>query len=233
MYHYIEPWPAGADEVRQGLTVRPEDFEAQLAYLREHDYVSVSLYDLLSALTLGTPLPERAVVLTFDDGYRSLMDHAVPAMREYGYTGTVFVITQLMDEEFPQFLTWPEAEALYAEGWKIEPHTKTHETLAGRGRDFQLYQMLGSLQTVEAHIGVTPRFFAYPSGQYDDLSVQLAGEMHVWGAVTVRAGRVHTYAERLTLERMRVSGLATMTDFIAALEGDLTPTPAPTTMRSP
>jgi peptidoglycan/xylan/chitin deacetylase (PgdA/CDA1 family) len=232
MYHYIEPWPAGADEVRQGLTVRPEDFAAQMAYLHERGYATVSLYDLMDALTLGRPLPERAVVLTFDDGYRTLMDYALPALRPYGYTGTVFVITQLMDEDFPQYLTWPQAEALYAEGWKIEPHTKTHELLAGRGRDFQLYQMLGSMQTVEAHIGVTPRFFAYPAGRYDELSIQLAAEMHLWGAVTVAPGRTHTHADRYTLHRVRISGTGTLQDFINALEGDLLLAP-PASTRTP
>jgi peptidoglycan/xylan/chitin deacetylase (PgdA/CDA1 family) len=221
MYHYIEPWPPGADELRQGLTVRPEDFAAQMAYLHTQGYVTLSLYDLIAALARGVPVPERAVVLTFDDGYRSLMDYAVPALQPYGYTGTVFVITQLMDEGFPQYLTWPQAESLYAQGWKIEPHTKTHDQLAGRGRDFQLYQMLGAMQTVAAHIGATPRFFAYPSGDYDELSVQLAQEMHLWGAVTVNIGRTHEFDNRFLLHRVRVSGLGSLSDFVNALEGDL------------
>jgi len=232
MYHYVEPWPAGAEELRQGLTVRPEDFAAQMAYLNERGYVTVSLYDLMEALALGRPLPERAVVITFDDGYRSVAEYAAPMMEPYGYTGAVFAITQLMDEERPEYLTWAQAEALYAAGWQIEPHTKTHEMLAGRDRDFQLYQMLGSLQTVEAHIGVRPRFFAYPSGKYDALSVTLAAEMDLWGAVTVGAGRTHAWADRYTLRRLRVSGLGALQDFINALEGDqlLTPTaPSPRT----
>jgi len=168
------------------------------------------------------------VVLTFDDGYRTLMDYVAPVLRPLGYTGTVFVITQLMDEGRPQYLSWAEAESLYAEGWKIEPHTKTHDGLAGRERDFQLYQMLGSLQTVEAHIGTTPRFFAYPAGQYDELSVTLAREMNLWGAVTVEAGRNHSYAERYTWRRVRVSGLASLGEFITALEGDLAAAPTRT-----
>ncbi|MCC6191954.1 MAG: polysaccharide deacetylase family protein [Anaerolineales bacterium] len=223
MYHYVEPWPVDADELRQGLTVQPEAFAAQAAYLHGRGYVTLSLYDLLEAVTLGRPLPERAVVLTFDDGYRTLMDYALPVMRANGYTGTVFVLTQLMDEEFPQYLTWAQAEALYAHGWKIEPHTKTHANLMGRGRDFQLYQMLGAMQTVAAHIGSMPRFLAYPSGKYDDLSVQLAQEMHLWGAVTADFGRVHTYAGRYTWRRVRISGQMTLADFAAALEGDLLP----------
>jgi peptidoglycan/xylan/chitin deacetylase (PgdA/CDA1 family) len=223
MYHYIEPWPADADEIRQGLTVRPEDFAAQLAYLHDNGYVTVSLYDLADAMALGRPLPDKAVVLTFDDGYRSLLDYALPMMQEYDFAGTIFVITQLMDDELPEYLTWTQAELLYAQGWKIEPHTKTHDQLGGRGRDFQLYQMLGSIQTVEAHIGRAPRFFAYPSGSYDELSVQLAEELHLWGAVTVGFGRVHQWNRRYELGRVRVSGTADLTDFINSLEGELEP----------
>jgi peptidoglycan/xylan/chitin deacetylase (PgdA/CDA1 family) len=221
MYHYVEPWPLDANEFRKNLTVRPEDFAAQMQYLHDHGYVTVSLYDLIYALALGWPLPDKAVVMTFDDGYRALMDYAVPVMQAYGYRGTVFVITELMDYEFEQYLTWPQAESLYAQGWKIEPHTKTHEHLAGQSREFQLYQMLGSIQTVEAHIGVTPRFFNYPAGKYDDLTLQLAKELHLWGAVTVEVGNLHTFDSLYTLERIRVSGQGTLHDFIYGLEADL------------
>jgi peptidoglycan/xylan/chitin deacetylase (PgdA/CDA1 family) len=223
MYHYVEPWPTDAGELRRGLTVRPEDFAAQIQYLHEHGYLTVSLYDLAYSLALGQPLPERAVVLTFDDGYRSLLDYAAPTLKTYGYTGTVFVITELMDREFERYLTWPQAESLYAQGWKIEPHTKTHAELAGQDRDFQVYQMLGSAQTVQAHIGVMPRFFAYPAGKYDDLTVQLAREMNLWGAVTVEFGRVHSLASRYTLQRVRVDGRGTLRDFVNGVEGDLEP----------
>ena len=217
MYHYIEPWPVAPDEIRQGLTVRPEDFAAQMAYLHAQGYETVSLYDLVDALAIGKPLPAKPVVLTFDDGYRSLMDFAVPVLEQYGYTGTVFVVTQLMDEEFPQYLTWAQAEGLYAAGWMIEPHSKTHDQLAGRGRDFQLYQMLGSIQTVEAHIGRTPRFFCYPSGEFDELSIEIAKELHLWGAATVNFGRVHSLSTMHTLPRVRIAGTGTLAEFVAAL----------------
>jgi peptidoglycan/xylan/chitin deacetylase (PgdA/CDA1 family) len=221
MYHYVEPWPADANDFRKNLTVRPEDFAVQMQYLHDHGYVTVNLYDLVYALTLGWPLPEKAVVLTFDDGYRGLMEYALPVLEPYGYTGTVFVITELMDKGLEQYLTWPQAEALYARGWKIEPHTKTHAYLAGRDRDFQLYEMLGSVQTVEAHLGVMPRFFNYPAGKYDDVTLQLAEEMHLWGAVAVSPGRTHTLDSLYRLKRVRVGGQNTVEDFVKGLEGDL------------
>ena len=217
MYHYVEPWPESADEIRKNLTVRPDDFAAQMAYLHDQGYVTVSLYDLVYALALGWPLPSKAVVLTFDDGYRGLPQYAAPAMEPYGYTGTIFVVTEFMDNGLEAYLTWPEAEKLYAQGWKIEPHSKSHEQLAGRDRAFQLYQMLGSVQTVAAHIGVQPRFFCYPSGKYDDLTLELAREMNLWGGVTVEYGRTHTLEGRYTLQRVRVSGQETLPQFAGAL----------------
>jgi peptidoglycan/xylan/chitin deacetylase (PgdA/CDA1 family) len=223
MYHYVEPWPSQASTVRKNLTVQPDDFAAQMQYLHDHGYVTVSLYDLVYALALGWRLPEKAVVLTFDDGYRTLTQYAVPVVEQYGYTGTVFVITELMDKGLEEYLTWPQAEQLYARGWKIEPHTKTHTYLAGRDRDFQLYEMLGSVQTVEAHIGATPRFFNYPGGKYDDVTLHLAQEMHLWGAVTVSSGRIHRLASVYLLTRVRVGGQNTFEDFVNGLEGDLQP----------
>lgn len=219
MYHYVEPWPVEAGELRQGLTVQPADFAAQMRYLAEQGYVTVSLYDVIRALAVGQPLPPKAVVLTFDDGYRTLMNDAVPTLQQYDYTGTVFVITQFMDEGRSEYLTWEQAEALQAQGWSIEPHTKTHEALAGRDRDFQLYQMLGSIETVAAHTGEYPRFFAYPLGYYDEVSVQLAEDLQLWGAVTTEFGFDHTLASPYTLRRVRVNGRGTLQNFINALGG--------------
>ena len=223
MYHYVEPWPAGANTIRRNLTVRPEDFAAQMQYLHDQGYVTVSLYDLVYALTLGRPLPPKAVVITFDDGYRDLVEYAVPVMLSYGYSGTVFVITEAMDRGFGAYLTWPQAESLYAQGWKIEPHTKTHDELPGQSRDFQLYQILGSAQTVQAHIGVMPRFIAYPSGKYDGLTLELDREIGLWGGVTVEFGRTHTLDSVYTLARVRVDGQGVLQNFVNGLEGDLRP----------
>src|SRR5215471_6414670 len=160
----------------------------------------------MATLDRGQPLPPKAIVLTFDDGYRTLMDYAAPAMKPYGYTGTVFVITQLMDENSSQYLTWPQAEALYAAGWKIEPHSKTHPVLAGRSWDYQLYEMLGSLETVQAHTGAAPRFFAYPYGKWDATTLKLAEQLHLWAAVTEIPGSQQAYADRYTLPRTRING---------------------------
>ncbi|MGQ0601333.1 MAG: polysaccharide deacetylase family protein [Anaerolineales bacterium] len=217
MYHYIEPWPADADKYRQSLTVKPEDFAAQMQYLHDNGYAVVSLYDLSEAIALGKPLPEKAVALTFDDGYRTLMDYAVPVMQSYGFHGTVFAVTEFTDFDNPHYLSWPQIKELFALGWDIEPHTKTHVGLAGRPRDLQLYQMLGSIETIEANLGVRPRFICYPAGKYDEVTLQLAYEMNLWGGVTTANGRLHGFGDRFHWTRVRVDGRYGLQNFIYAV----------------
>lgn len=217
-YHYVEPWPDDANLLRKGLTVKPEDFAAQMTYLAEHGYTTLSLYDLIDALATGRALPEKSVVVTFDDGYAGIFDHAMPVMRQWNQTGTVFVITEFVDQGRAEYLSWPVLKYLWEIGWSIEPHTKTHAGLQGLSYAKQLYEMLGSIETVEANIGARPRFFNYPSGSYDQTTLDLAPQLGLWGGVTTQGGWYHRYDDRYTLTRLRVTGNTDLPHFIEMVE---------------
>lgn len=217
-YHYVEPWPGDGNLLREGLTVRPEDFAAQMAYLAEHGHVTVSLYDLIDALATGRALPERAVVITFDDGYAGLLRYAQPVMHSLNQTGTVFVISEFVDQGRPEYLSWTELRFLWDAGWSIEAHTKTHLGLEGLSYERQLYEMLGSVETIAANIGDRPRFINYPSGSYDATTLALAPELGLWGGVTTQGGWYHRYDDRYTLTRLRITGYTDLIHFIQMVE---------------
>ncbi len=218
MIHYVEPLPPDADWLRTGLTLTPGQFEERLRFLSERGYQSIRLYDLVYALALGRELPPRPVIFTFDDGYAGVYTYALPLMRVYGYTGTVFLLTDFMDQGRPEYLSWAQAEELVAAGWDLEPHSKDHSSLAGEDRDFLIYQILGSMQTVQAHLVRQPRFFAYPSGEYDGRTIQILKEIGFWGALTSEPGFLHRLEEAYTLRRVRVSGRESLGQFAARLE---------------
>ena len=217
-YHYVEPWPGDGNLLREGLTVRPEDFAAQMTYLAEHGFTTIGLYELTDALATGRPLPEKSVIITFDDGYAGLYDYAVPVMRSLNQTATVFVITEFVDQDRPEYLSWPVLKYMWEMGWSVEPHTKTHIGLEGLSYNRQLYEMLGSIETVEANIGERPRFFNYPSGSYDQTTLDLAPQLGLWGGVTTRGGWYHRYDDRYTLTRLRVTGYTDLLHFIQMVE---------------
>ncbi|NJL57350.1 polysaccharide deacetylase family protein [bacterium] len=77
-----------------------------MRYLQSEGYSTISLYALDRALLTGTPLPRKPIVLTFDDGHIDHYAHVFPLLREYGFTGTFFIITGKADRAVPDYLSW-------------------------------------------------------------------------------------------------------------------------------
>jgi peptidoglycan/xylan/chitin deacetylase (PgdA/CDA1 family) len=206
MYHYISPLPPDADPYRIDLTVQPGIFREHLSYLKEHEYQTISMYDLHEALLQGSPLPTNPVILTFDDGYIDHYTHVLPALREYGFTATFFIITGRADANDPDYLTWEQIKEMADAGMSMESHTKNHPDLRGRSYDFLIYELLGSYESLKAHTGQSPRMFAYPVGRYDDATLEAMRNIPYWRAVTTQAGMSHTTDNYLEMPRVRVHG---------------------------
>ena len=204
MYHYVSEPPEDADEYRQDLSVPPERFRQQMEYLASNGFKSISFKDLSLAVTGKKALPEKPVILTFDDGYEDNYRNAYPIMQAFGFTGTFFVVTGFIDNQTPGYMTWPMVEEMAAAGMDVQPHSKTHVDLREQPRDVLLWQILGSQETIAAHLGYTPRYFCYPGGRYDDETIAMLQELDFWGAVTTAGGKWHGYEDRFHWRRLRV-----------------------------
>lgn len=225
MYHHIAVPPPDADVYRRDLSVTPENFAAQLQYLAEQGYQTITLYDLVYHLTLGWPLPPRPIILTFDDGYRDNYTNAFPLLQKHGLAGTFFILTEPIDQKHEEYLTWSQVRKMSAAGMDIEVHGRTHRDLRGRDTDFLIWEIVGPREIIEARIQQRPRFFCYPSGQYDEAVVAMLKSDYFWGAVTVEQGTLHTTEGLFDLHRIRVKGKDTLEDFIAKLEWDESDSP--------
>ncbi len=206
MYHYVSQLPANADNIRVGLTVSPDQFQAHMNYLKAQGYDTISLYQLDDALMNGTALPPKPIILTFDDGY---IDHYVtvfPILKQLGFTGTFFIITGMPDSNAPAYMSWTQITEMADAGMSMESHTKTHQDLRNRDYNFLVYELLGSMQSLQAYTGHEPHMFAYPSGEYDDETLSVLRQLPVWRALTTEHGSLETTDNRLEVPRLRVSG---------------------------
>lgn len=219
MYHYVEEPPPGADRFRRDLTVRPEALEAQLQYLAEAGYHTITLADLYLYLTQGQPLPEKPIILTFDDGYRNAYTIVFPFLQKYGLVGTFFVLATPAHVGDPNYLDWAMMKEMADAGMEVQGHGRDHVDLRGRSYEFLVYQILGIKEAVEYHTGHPVRFFCYPSGEYDRNTVAVVRSAGYWGAVTTQHGRVHTREDLFTLHRIRIRGSDTLDTFVAKVEG--------------
>ncbi|MCO5184366.1 MAG: polysaccharide deacetylase family protein [Anaerolineae bacterium] len=218
MYHYLSTPPADADKYRLDLSVTPANFAQQMQYLADNGYTPLDLYDLALVITQKQDLPEKPVIITFDDGYRDNYENAFPILQQHGFKATFFVITGPIDQGAEQYMTWEMVEQMSQAGMRIESHTVTHPQLAGMERDDQYFQIQSSQQTIADHIGYTPRFLCYPGGFYDETTIDVLRELDMWGAVTTQGGQWHSFDGRYEWPRMRMRNATTLREFAGLLE---------------
>lgn len=174
-------------------------FEADMEYLIENGYNTVFVSDLIDYVEGNAELPEKPVVVTFDDGYYNVMAYAYPFMKEHGLKGVVNIVGSYTDistdhdEHNPAYsnLTWNEIAELNDSGvFEIGNHTYDMHSLEGRrgckrisGESSEEYRSclfsdIGMLQgLLEDKSGVRPVTFAYPYGFITDESVEIIKEM--------------------------------------------------------
>jgi peptidoglycan/xylan/chitin deacetylase (PgdA/CDA1 family) len=220
MYHYLSAPPADADIYRRDLSVTPDRFVAHLDAMQQAGYTPISLYTLLDYLTLGTSLPERPVVLTFDDGYRDNYTNAYPILRERGLTATFFIVTDFIYDERPEYLTWDMVREMYIGGMSIEAHGRNHVSLANKDSDYLIWQALGSYESIEVEIGVRPRFISYPAGEYDPLTIDIFRSANYWAGFTTKQGATHRSDDLFQMRRIRMRGTTSPEELLRVLALD-------------
>ena len=218
MYHYVSVPPEGADKYRNDLSVTPDQFRQHMQYLSDNGYSTIDLYDLSRAVTNKQEIPPNSVIITLDDGYLDNYENAFPILQEFGLEATFFLATDFMDRGHPGYMTWDMIREMAEAGMRFEPHSKTHPDLTGQDREYVIYQVLGSMETIEAQIGARPRYFAYPSGRYDEQVLEIVEELDFWGAVTTNGGAWHGFGDRYEWSRLRIRNVTGLLGFIDMIE---------------
>ena len=218
MYHYVSIPPEDADKYRINLSVPPETFRAQMQYLADNGYTTIDLYDLSRAIVDKQDLPEKPIILTFDDGYLDNYENAYPILEEFGFKGTFFIPTEFIDFGREGYMNWEQIEEMSVKGHRMEPHSRTHPDLRDRRREFLIWEILGPIETLEAHIGYKPRYFSYPAGRYDEKVITMLQELDMWGAVTTMGGTWHGFEDRFEWTRVRIAYGHSMQDFVDRVE---------------
>ena len=145
------------------LYVSEADFEQQLVYLRERGYKTISVAELAEGLSGRTKLPDRPIVLTFDDGYDDNYQAALPVLLRQGMRASFFVVTGKMGQ--PGYLSWPQAAKMRDQGMEIGSHTVHHYTLTEINLKEMERELRGSRLMLESNLSITKAVFANPFGE--------------------------------------------------------------------
>lgn len=160
------------------ISLRPELFAKQLAWLARKGYETWPASRYVAALSKNERLPDRLVVLTFDDGYGNVVEHGLPALRRHGFCATVFLVTGGVGQlpgwvtytphlEGERILTWSEAESAARRGLEFESHTHSHPFLEEKSDAAVLEELTRSRRELDKRGFGRGRVIAWPYGAYE------------------------------------------------------------------
>jgi len=170
------------EERYPSTNVSVESFREQLTYLQTNGYQVVPLATLYQYLAEKRPLPEKVVVITIDDGYKSVYQHAWPLMQSFGYPFTVFLYVKATDNKHWDYMTWDQVRELQAAGVDFQSHGYGHHRFGSRPAEMDEKEYREWIaadfdkgQTImERELGVKPRFLALPYGEYNQTMIEVA-----------------------------------------------------------
>jgi peptidoglycan/xylan/chitin deacetylase (PgdA/CDA1 family) len=174
MYHHVGPSRPGTFAQ---LTISPKMFERQVRWLAYLGYVGIRPSDWLGCLRDRTGLPERAVLITFDDGYADLTENALPVLRRYGFGAGVFIVTgqlggtnawdEVKGSAPHRLMTADQIRYWATQGIEFGAHSRTHVDLTTLTPSELNDEVLGSKNDLMNLLGSQAISFAYPYGNYN------------------------------------------------------------------
>ena len=170
MYHDILP------EIQVFFDVTPEKLEADFQHIKDQNLTPISLQHLVTHLRTGIPLPEKPILLTFDDGYQGHYDYVYPLLKKFGYPATFSIFTAKVEGDVVgrSTVTWDQLREMAADPLiTIAAHSVTHPPDLTQVPSAQLQEeVVASKQLLEEKLGIPIRYFTYPEGKHNPVVVE-------------------------------------------------------------
>ncbi len=227
MYHSVS---CSTNPKFMQFTVSPTHFAEQMAYLHTHDYTPMTVTQLVQSAV--EHLPEKPVVLTFDDGMSDFFTDALPVLTRYGFSATLYIATAFVNgtcdwlqregESARPMMTWEQIAQVQAAGIECGAHSHTHPQLDMLSSSQAQHELITSKNILEEHLGRRVASFAYPYGYYTAITQQLVRAAGYTSACAVKHA-IHTIgANPLALSRLMVKASTSREEFVALLTGKST-----------
>lgn len=197
LYHQIADVPVERDP--KGLAVSPADFERQMSYLSSRGYRCLSLQEAVDCFLGLREAPAKAFVITFDDGFRDLIETAGPILERFGLTATTFFVTGRAgrlsdwegqsDQRAAPLLSWSEVRQLADRGMTFASHTVSHCRLGEIDGTSLRRELEESKKTLEDQLGRSVDLISYPYGNFNEQVLEMVRECGYRAGCGVDRGR--------------------------------------------
>ena len=187
------------------LTVSTQEFDAQMTWLEENGYQTITASELADALEGKGKLPEHPVLITFDDGYIDNYQCAFPILKKHQMKAIIFLISDYVSM-YSNYLTWEQILEMQAAGIEFGSHTLDHTVLTDLSPIAVERELKGSKNVLQNRLGRKIEFLAYPCGFTNTEIKTHVKEAGYRAAFTVELGNVAPGDDIYALNRVPVFG---------------------------
>ena len=231
MYHHCQPrsqFPSGYDP---GGWISTENFSRDMAYLKSHGMNAVGIIEIYNRMVNGIPLPPNPVFLTFDDGYVTYLQNAVPILVSNDFQSANAIVTRMTggtsDWAVPEWplmslMTWTQIKDCQQQGMWMGAHTQTHVDLHLEPN--KAHEITGSRDDLINQLRVHPRYFCYPWGMggHQDQAIinQVSAAGYTLATRTWPPALASVNSDRMWFPRVFANQNDTLRDFLVKLDVD-------------
>jgi peptidoglycan/xylan/chitin deacetylase (PgdA/CDA1 family) len=199
MYHSI------SNDKESTLSVAPENFSRQMAFLKKNGYSVIALDELVDNISSGKTYLPKTIVITFDDGDEDNFTSAFPVLRKHDMSATIFLITGYMGRE-EGYLNWDQVRLMEKNGIDLGGHTRNNVYLPSVADEKTLLdEIAGSKADIEAQTGKVVKYFCYPTGGFNERVKEAVKKAGYKGACTTNRGYDRTNRDVYELNRIKVT----------------------------
>ena len=205
LYHYIGNNPDPADKARDNLSVTPDKFDEQMGYLQKNGYNPIILDTLAAALSGQITLPDKSIVISFDDGYMDLFYNAFPILQKYGFRAVAFIPTGLVGTSY--YASWDQLDTMQQSGLiSMQSHSVNHANLPSLSSNILTFELGESRRVLEARYRAPVNFIAYPYGVSNQIVWNKAREVGYYGGLGTWYSTIVSEGVIYNMPRVKVGG---------------------------
>lgn len=200
------------DESGSVISTDAVTFRQQMNFLKSADFNVVSLGNLIKNFNENEVQPANTIVLTFDDGFQNFYAEAFPILEEFGFTATVFLVTNYCEKhndwegnlptlERSKLMSWSEIKELHKHGIEFGAHSLSHPDFTKLSLKEVERELVESKTVIEDKLGNAVETFAYPYGRFNKNVKQLTAKYYA-AACSTNLGKVKSNSDFHSLERV-------------------------------
>lgn len=223
MYHHILRDEENVNFKDNACTISLDNFKEQIKYLYDNGFTAITSAQLIDYLYDKKPLPEKSIMLTFDDGYYSNIIYAYPILKEYNFKAVIFAVTNLITDEIKPFdpdeLTMLNKieMAETTDVFEYASHTDSMHYMSDKRSALEIESKENIISDIKKSLEIkeinNKSAFSYPYGKYNDTAIACLKDLGVKYAVTVKKGYVGQSSDPYKLNRFDIFRETTFSRF--------------------